>query len=199
MKLNDYKLAFAVAGLIGILLIASPTIGMVLSLTEGEQFSELYLLSREQLAEDYPFNVNEGREYLIYLGVGNHLNNPAYYVVQVKFGNQSDLLPNSTSATPSPLQNLYEYRFLVDDNQTWEAPLAFSISGISFTENRSYVNQISINDVEFDVIKDCDWNAENTGFYYKLFAELWIFNLELNSIQFHNRFVSLQLNLTRNG
>ncbi len=198
MKLSDYKLVFVAVGLIGILLIASPTISTVLLLPEGEQFSKLYLLDREHMTNDYPFNVENGKEYLVYVGVGNHLIHTTYYVLQVKLGNQSDLLPNSTSTTPSPLQTLYEYRVFVAYNETWEATLAFNILEASFFGNQSSINKISINNVQFDVKKQSEWNDENTGFYYRLFIELWIFNPKLSSVQFHNRFVSLPLNLTQN-
>lgn len=187
---------FVVIGLVGVLLIASPVIGAVLRLPMKEQFSELYLLDHRHMAEDYPFELKEGMEYLVYVGVVNHLASSAYYVMQVKLGNQSDLLPNSTSASQSPLQQLYEYRFFVADNETWEAPLAFSISEASFRGDRSIINKVSINNVEFSVNKKSEWNTESTGFYYRLFVELWIFNPQFGSVQFHNRFVGLRLNLT---
>jgi uncharacterized membrane protein len=196
VKLREYRLMFVAICLIGVLLIASPVIGAVLRLPVGEQFSELYLLDHRRMAEDYPFNLEEGTEYLVYVGVGNHLASSAYYVARVKLGNQSDLLPNSTSAKPSSLQQLYEYRFFVAENETWEAPLTFSISEASFRGNLSVINKISINNVEFPVNKQGEWNTESTGFYYRLFVELWIFNPQFGSVQFHNRYVGLRLNLT---
>ena len=196
MKLREYRLMFVAICLIGVLLIASPVIGAVLRLPVGEQFSELYLLDHRHMAEDYPFEVKEGTEYLVYVSVGNHLASSAYYVVQVKLGNQSDLLPDSTSSTPSPLQNLYEYRFFVADNETWEAPLAFSVSEASFRGDLSVINKVTINNVGFSVNKQSKWNTESSGFYYRLFVELWIFNPQSGSVQFHNRYVGLRLNLT---
>ena len=106
MKLEDYKLIFVAVGLIGVLLIASPALGGVIRLSGGEQFSKLYLLDPDNMAENYPFNIVAGQNYSVYVGVGNHLGSSAYYVLYVKFGNQTDPLPNATLGTPSSLQPL---------------------------------------------------------------------------------------------
>jgi uncharacterized membrane protein len=197
LKLEEYRLVFIAVGLIGVLLLASPAVARALQLPSGEKFSELYVLGPGHMTEDYPFNVTEGRDCSVYVGVGNHMAASAYYVLYVKFRNQTELLPNSTSATPSPLQPLYEYRFFVADNETWEAPLVFSISEAAFKANQSAVNKIAINNVEFTVNKQAEWDMNSTGFYYQLFMELWIFDPISSSVEFHNRFVGLYLNLTR--
>ena len=54
MKLDDYKLIFVAVGLIGALLIASPLLAGAIRLPGGEQFSELYLLGPDLMAENYP-------------------------------------------------------------------------------------------------------------------------------------------------
>ena len=64
MKLNDYKLVFVVIGLIGVLLIATPALAGFIHLPGGEQFSELYLLGPNQMAENYPFNIAVDQELL---------------------------------------------------------------------------------------------------------------------------------------
>jgi uncharacterized membrane protein len=60
MKLGDYKLFFVAAGLVGVLLIASPAIACAISLPEGEKFSELFFLGPSQMAENYPYNIAVG-------------------------------------------------------------------------------------------------------------------------------------------
>jgi len=45
----------------GILLIATPAISEVLRFPTGEQFSELYILGPEHMAENYPFNIVVGQ------------------------------------------------------------------------------------------------------------------------------------------
>jgi hypothetical protein len=196
VKLEEYKLVVIAVGLIGVLLVASPVLGMVARLPAGEKFSELYILGPKRMAEDYPFNVMEGQNYSVYVGVGNHMAASVYYVLYVKFKNQTELLPNATIGAPSPVQPLYEYRFLIADGEYWESPLVFSISDASFSANQASTKKLIINNVEFEVDKLAVWDMNNTGFYYQLFLELWALNPQSNSFQYDNRFVGLQLNLT---
>jgi hypothetical protein len=197
MKLNDYKLIFAAVGLIGVLLIASPALADAIRLPSGEQFSELYLLGPDLMAQDYPFNIVADQNYSVSIGVGNHLGSSAYYTLYVKFKNQTDLLPNATTATPSPLQPLYEYRFSIPDGQNWISPFNFTVSNASISGNQSLINQITINNVKFTVNKPAAWNSNSTKFTYELIFELWLYEAPANSIQYNNRFVGLQLNLTK--
>jgi len=196
LKLEDCKVIFAAVGLVGALLFASPSLGMVLHLPSGERFSELWILGPGHMAEGYPGNVKANVSYLVYLGVGNHMGSSAYYGVYVKLRNQSEALPNSTAGTPSPVSALYEYRVFLEDGKSWEAPLTFSFSNVSLVENRCVVGSLTVNDVSVSVDKPALWNAENRGYYYQLFFELWIYNVEANVFQFHNRFVSRWLNMT---
>ena len=197
MKLRDYRLIFVAVGLIGILLISSPAIAEVIEVPGGEKFSELYLLGPEGMAENYPYDIAVGKSYSVYVDVENHLGSLAYYVLYVKFGNMSDLLPNPTLGTPSSLPPLYEYRFSIPDNMNWERLLHFSISNATIQRNNSQINTIQINDVTFNVNKPSMWNSNSTTFAYQLFFELWIYNVQTESVEFNNRLVNLQLNLTQ--
>jgi len=197
LKLSDYKAAFVVVGLAGVLLLASPTLSLVWHLpSSGEKFSELWVLGPNHTAEDYPFNVKAHESYLVYVGVGNHMGSSAYYVVYVKFRNQTEPLPNATAGTPSPLPPLYEYHVFLRDGEPWEAPLTFSFSGVSFFENKCFVKSLTVNDVHFGVDELASWDRENNGYYCHVFVELWMYNSGSRSFEFHNRFVGLWLNMT---
>jgi hypothetical protein len=196
MKLRDCKVVFAAVGLIGTLILASPALGLVLHLPGGEKLSELWVLSPGQTAGDYPFNVTAGVNYLVHVGVGNHMGSSAYYIVYVKFRNETEPLPNSTSGTPSALAPLYEYRVFLGDNDSSEFPLNFSFSDVSFSRNQSTVGSIKINGFQSSIHKPASWDAVNHGYYYELFAELWIYNSTSDGFSYHNRFVSLWLNMT---
>ena len=196
MNLEDYRTVFAVSGLILILVASAPTLSLVLPFSGGECFSELWILGPNHMAEDYPFNVVNNTVYNVFLGIGNHMGASAYYMVYVKFRNQSEPLPNATAGTPSPLSPLYECRVFLRDGKTWEVPLTFSFSGISFFENESFVESLVINDVVFSVGKLALWDGDNNGFYYQVFMELWIYNAEFDAFEFHNRFVGIWLNMT---
>lgn len=196
LKLEDCKVVFSVVGLAGMLLLASPTLSLIWHLPGGERFSELWVLGPGHIAEDYPFDVGADEIYLVYVGVGNRMGSSAYYVVYVKFRNQSELLPNATAGTPSPLSPLCEYRVFLQDGESWEAPLTFSFSGVSFFENRSFVEGFIVDDDVFGVDKLALWDVENNGYYYQLFIELWIYDAESDAFEFHNRFVGIWLNMT---
>ena len=196
LKLGDCKVVFAAVGLVGVLLLASPSLGLVLHFPAGEKFSELWVLGSGRKAENYPFNVTADVDYLVYLGVGNHMGSSAFYDVVVKFRNQSEPLPNATAGTPSPVAPLYTYRVFVEDSESWEAPLTFSFSYVSHGAGWCLVRSLAVNGVTFEVDKFTAWDAENNGFFYEVFAELWIYNVASNGIQFHNRFVGLWLNMT---
>ena len=190
---------FVAAGLIGVLLISSPAIAEVIRAPGGEQFSELYLLGPERMAENYPYNIAVGKSYSVYVGVGNHLGSLAHYALYVKFGNQTDQMPNPTLGTPSSLSPLYEYRFSISDSMNWERLLHFSISNAAIQGNNSQINTLQINNIAFNVNKPAIWDSNSTTFAYQLLFELWIFNVQTGSVEFNNRFVNLQMNLTRSA
>jgi Protein of unknown function (DUF1616) len=184
-------------GLIGSLLIASPAIAGAIRPPGGEQFSELYLLGPNQMAENYPYNIAVGQNYSVYVNVGNQLGSSAYYALYVKLGNQTDQLPNATRGTPSPLQPLYEYRFSIPDSTNWTNLLTFSVPSATVQATNSQINTLQINNVPFNVDKPAIWNSNSTTFTYRLFFELWIYNGQTGTVEFNSRYVSLQLNLTR--
>jgi uncharacterized membrane protein len=196
MKLGDYKLIFIVAAIIGSLLIASPAIAGVIRLPEVEQFSELYLLGPERMAQNYPSNIAIGENYSVYVNVGNHLGSSTYYVLYLKLANATDQLSNSTLGIPSPLVPLYEYRLSIPDNTNWQNPLQFSVSKATIKGNNSQINILTINDQTLYLEKSATWNSNNTKFAYQLFFELWLYNETTGLVEFNNRYVSLQLNLT---
>jgi hypothetical protein len=196
LRPEDYRVAFMVAGLIGVLLFASPTLSLVAHLPSGEKFSEVWVLGPGLMAEDYPFNVRADESYLVYLGVGNHMGSSTYYVVYVKFGNETDALPKDTMVAPNPLPPLYEYRLFVRDNENWTAPLNFSFSGVTFSNDTCTIKALTMNNVTFDVNSSTVWNMESQGFFYRLFTELWVCTADSDTVIYNSRFVSLTLNQT---
>jgi len=197
MSLEDYRTLFVVT-ILGLMLIAAlPTVSMVLSIPSGaERFSELWVLGPTHMAEGYPFTVQVGEQYRLFVGVGNHMGSSTYYVVYVKFRNQTQPLPDTLTAMPSPLPPLCEFHGFVVDGETWEAPLTFAFVNVSCSGNSSLVGEMSINDLTFSVNSPSTWNQENKGFYYQLFFELWLYDVASRSFQFHNRFVGIWLNMT---
>jgi uncharacterized membrane protein len=198
VNLEDYRTLFMVGSLVLILVAASPGLSVVVPFPRGgERFSELWLLGPEHMAEGYPFNVRAGEvQGPVYLGVRNHMGSSQYYLVYVKFRNQSQPLPNSTSSEPSPLSALYEFRFFLAEGEMWETPVRFIIEDGGFEGNRSFVAGISINGHVCPVDLSSSWDSENEGFYYQLFFELWRYSGDREGFWFHNRFVGIWLNMT---
>ncbi|MGD0494738.1 MAG: DUF1616 domain-containing protein [Candidatus Bathyarchaeia archaeon] len=198
LKLKHYKAIFAITGLVGILLFASPTLSLVLHLPGGEKFSELWILGPTHVAGDVPFNVRANETYTIYLGVGNYMESSAYYIVEVKFRNQTDPFPDPLSKTPNTLNPIFEYRVFLGDNDVWEREIAFSFENVSFKNNTSTISSIVIDGHALHVDKDVAWDQTNNGFNYELFFELWLYNAPASSFQYNDRVVGLQFNMTDN-
>lgn len=197
MRLENIRLIFITVGLIGVLLFASPTIGLLVKAPASQEFSELYILGPSHTFDNLPFNVKADVNYSVYSGVVNHLGSSCYYTSFVKIANDAASLPNATLGTPSNLPALYEYNSFVSDGGTWEAPLTFRVNELTFIDGTSQLSNITINGVEFPVNLTSAWDSANAGYYYNLFVELWIFNSTLGISQYHDRFVSLVLNMTQ--
>jgi uncharacterized membrane protein len=199
MNLEDYKIIFVVLALIGVLLIATPALISVIHLPGipgGAKFSELYLLGPNNIAGNYPSTIVVGQNYSVNVGVGNQLGSSAYYVLYVKFANQTDKMPNNALGTASILPPLYEYRFSIQNSKNWESLLTFSVSNFSISGNNSRINTLTLNGVNFNTDKLATLDLTSSTFKYQLLFELWIYNAQSNQIEFNSRYVLLQLNLS---
>jgi hypothetical protein len=197
MNFEDYRTIFVVGILVCVLLAAAPALSVVISLPRtGEKFSELWILGPNHMAEDYPFNVQEGNQCSVYLGIGNHMASSVYYAVYVKFRNETEQLPNSTLSTPSSLPMLYEFRTFAQDGSTWERQVQFSFPEVLFADDSCSVKGLTINDYLVSVDSYASYNSERKGFYFQLFFELWLYDVSLKNLRFHDRFVGLWLNMT---
>ncbi len=196
MQLDSYRKIFIAIGLVGVLFFASPTIAALIKPPVGQQFSELFILGPGHTFDNIPFNVVGGATNLIYLGVGNDLGHSQYYTLYVKFGGQNDSMPNLDVGLPSTLAPLYEYNLFLRSGEKWQAPLTFEAHYVNFDNGVSSVGEMNFNGINYLVDKTSGWNTNKTGFYYSLIFELWIYNSTLGVPQYHNRFVSLVINMT---
>lgn len=197
MNLEDYRAFFIGSALVLILVAAFPGLTVIFPLSIGTQrFSELWVLSPDHMAWDYPFNVKIGEKSQIFVGVGNNLGRSAYYVLYAKLRNQTQEAPNFTTAIPSPLVALSEFRIVLGDGGVWEKTVAFSIFEASRLGNSAVIAGIQINEVNFKVDCISMWDPSNRGFYCQLFFELWIYDSVSSSFQYSNRFVGVWLNMT---
>lgn len=195
MNLEDYQTVFTITVLGLILVAASPTISLYLP-SSGEHFSELWVLGPNHIAEDYPFNVVVGEEYRVFVGVSCHMGKSTYYMVYVKFRNQTHPLPNATASVPSSLPPLYEFQTFIEDGDSWEEQVNFTILDVSVTNNSTLVGHLAVNDVVFGVNCLATWDSACEGFFYQLFFELWVYDDAMGNFQYHDRFVGVWLNMT---
>jgi len=199
VNLEEYRTLFAATSLVLILVATVPVIGLVVPfLGSGESFSELWLLDPNHMAEDYPFNITRNHNYSMLLGIGNHLGYCTYYLVEVKFRNQTQSAPNSLNRTPSSLPALFNITAFVADEGIWELPLTFSFD-YKYNETLSQVEfyNLTLNGVALDMMNyTVAWDSKNNGFFGNLFFELWLYDMTSQSFQYHDRFVGIWLNVT---
>lgn len=202
MDLEEAGLLFWIAVAVLTLLVASPALSRVLVYPRTELFTELWILDADHRAENYPFNVTRNLNYTIYLGIGNRLGYCAYYLVEVKFRNQTQPPPTSLEPiedrTPSSLPSLFNITAFVADDEVWETPLTFSFDyGFNETFSQAELYNLNLNDVTLDM-RDytIDLDSRNSGFFGNLFFELWIYNKAVSDFRYHGRFVGLWLNMT---
>ena len=203
MNLKDYRTIFIAITLIGVLLAASPALSVIISLPKtGEKFSEFWYVDQTHMIKELPFNIRNDTQYIIYLDIVNHMDYSIYYAVYVKLRNETQ--PPATRSLPSPLPPVYEFRTFLQDEATWETPFLFSFPEISISNGSCSVNKLMINNNLVSVDVSANWKemvvagAVLKGFYFQLFFELWFCDTSQSepTILYHNRFLSLKLNMT---
>jgi len=196
MSFGNLKFLYAFSCFCFGLLLLSPTLAIIIKLPEPERFSQIWILDSDHTTENYSYNVRANEAYRVYVDVGNHMGGLEYYMVYVKFRNQTDPLPNETAGTASPLSPLYEYRFLLQHGQSFEAPLTFSFHGLSFFNGYCFVENVTVNELGLSIGKSVLWNVNSTSYECQFFFELWMFNAEFGAFEYQNMFVTMGLNMT---
>jgi hypothetical protein len=201
LDVRDYQVLFLVVVAVSALLVASPALSRLLVWPRTEFFTELWLLGPNRMAEDYPFNISRGQNYTVYLGIGNHLGYCAYYLIEVKFRNETQPAPTSfgpQNRTPSSLPSLLNVTAIVPDESVWDYPLSFSFDyGFNETLFEVEFYNMSLNGLTPDLGGySTAWNTNSSKFYGNLIFELWLLNSSTSFFQYHERFVDLKLNMT---
>lgn len=202
MSLEEHHILFLVVTGVLVLTVASPALSRVLVFPRNEFFTELWLLGPGHKAEHYPYNVSRGAEYTVFLGVGNNLGHCAYYQIMVKFRNESQPGPTSFgpegTRVPSNVSSLFNLSVFVGDLQVWEKPVTFSFD-YTYDDVAKCVdfNSMAFNDAVLNM-SGCmvARNANTTEYNGYLFFETWLYRNETLGFTYHERFVSLRLNMT---
>ena len=209
MKLGQYRVTIFVIILAVVLIAFSPLLASLVELPDSsEKFTELWLLGPEHTAENYPFNVTEGEDYNIFVNLKNHMGSSEDYKIYVKFGNNTQINFGNVSSLPV----LYEFRALLDDEESWESPMNISFQNTGITNSTVTIDNVTttlppedwvltvegirINDAVFPVDASTTWDSESSGFYFRLSFELWSYDEPSKDFSFDDRVVGLRLNMT---
>ncbi len=196
MDLIKLKAFFVVVIAVVSLIVASPVLQRVLVLPREDFFTEFAVLGSGHKAENYPFDIDRNKIYNVYLELTNQLGSCALYQIEVKMRNSSQSAPNSFAGTPSNLPSLYNIRAVLADRQNLELPINFGFdysienSVVFFNNMVINVNTLNLNG------QTSTWDSQTSRFNSNLFFELWIYNSTIGAFQYHQRFVSLSLNMT---
>ena len=196
MGLQQYRALLLIIAAVSALFIASPALQKLVYFPQTNYFSELSLFGSYNNAT-YPSNVTVGSNYRLYLNVDNHLGSCAYYVIEPKFGNQTQFTPDSFNHTSSILSSLGVITFFVADNKSLQLPVDVSFQYKIDANNPRQLDMqsITLNGATITNPTTIAWNSEKAGFYGNLFFELWIHNDTTNALQYHQRYVSLWLKM----
>lgn len=198
MAVQRYKTLLLVVTAVLALFVASPAIQKLVVEPQTNPLTELSIFGAYHNAT-YPYTVQNGQNYTLYLNVANHLGSLAYYQIEVKFRNATQSAPDSFNDTNSDLPSLVDLPFCVSNNQTLQLPIDISLQYQLDANNPNQLDMQSITVNDFSLSTSSTtlaWDPQNLGYYGNLFFELWIFNDTSNAFQYNQRFVSLWLNMT---
>lgn len=179
------------------LLILLPTFFAVFPFPEGEGFSELWLLGSNHMIESGRLDVLLNTRYSVYLGVHNQMPGLEYYRIYVKLLSKSEAFQETGTGIPISLEPIFEYRFVLSSNETWEENFAFIFKDVTFEENLSRISNLSINGNDINVDKILIQDNNSNEFYCQMVFELWIYNSTTSVFQFHNHFVEFWMNMEK--
>lgn len=150
----------------------------------SEQFFQLYVLGARHMAADYyPNNKTDlslGEPVAWYLGVTDNMGSVQLVSVRVKIGNQTIKPPDDQQATESPAPLVTEYMRVLQDNETWEMPLVWSIPDAISVNGSTRILALQFNNETYQ-LQDC---SANGGHNFRLILELWTLQADTDAFQF---------------
>ncbi len=196
MGFGQYKTFILIVVIAVSLLIASPTLQQLLVYPQTDYMTEFWLFGPNHDAA-YPSNITADQNIRLYVDVVNHLGSDASYVIEVKFRNQTQSGPDSFNHTSSSLPALSSLKVEAAENAAEELPIDISFKySINSDATRLEMQNITVNGVSLDASSiTVAWDQQKAGFYGNVFFELWINNATTNSLQYHERYLSLWLKM----
>ncbi len=149
-----------------------------------EQFFQLYVLGARHMAADYyPNNKTDlslGEPVAWYLGVTDNMGSVQLVSIRVKTGNQTIKPPDDQQAIESPAPAVTEYMRALQDNETWEMPLVWSISDAVSLSSSTRILALQFNNETYQ-LQDC---SASGGHNFRLIFELWTLQADTDTFQF---------------
>ncbi|MCL5948892.1 MAG: DUF1616 domain-containing protein [Candidatus Bathyarchaeota archaeon] len=197
MGLQKYRALLLILTAVSALFIASPALQKLVFFPQTVFFTELSFFGPYNNAT-YPSSVTVGNISRLYLNVDNHLGSCAYYVIEIKFRNQTQSAPDSFNHTSSVLPSLGSITFFVADNESLQLPIDVSFQYKIDANNSRLLDMqsLTLNGATINVNPTTiAWDSQKNGFYGNLFFELWLYNDTTNALEYHQRYVNLWLKM----
>lgn len=149
-----------------------------------DQFLQLYLLGAKHIASDYYPNDDSNLKLLEpitwYLGVTDNMGSVQLVSIRLKMSNQTIKPPDDQQALESPAPTVADFTKFLQDNQTWELSLVWSISNATVGNGITRILTLQINNETYQI---SDWSARN-GYNFRLIFELWTWQTDSNTFEF---------------
>jgi hypothetical protein len=146
------------------------------------QYFQLYLLGANGTATDYYPNNNPNlliaENVQWHITVQNSMGSVQLVEIRVKLGNQTIHAPDESNH-PSSAPEIASFDQFLQNNETWNTPFYWSLSGALVSNNSTIITQMQIDNGTYNV------NASSRdGVNFRIIIELWTFDENLNAFQY---------------
>jgi hypothetical protein len=149
-----------------------------------EQFFQVYILSADHTAAGYypnnDTNMRIGESITWYLGVTDNMGTMQLVSVRIKPSNATIKPPDDNLGVESPAPVITDFARFLQNNETWQTPLVWSISNATLTSGSTRILNLEINNETYQI---SDWSARN-GYNFRLIFELWTWQTDSNAFVF---------------
>jgi len=160
----------------------------------SEKFSEFWLLDSDQVAQNFPSDVQIGEEYKVNVGVSNHMGGSEHYMIKVMLRNITQIESDMESSVQSSSPSIHEYSFFVNNNEIMQFPISFTFENAVVEDDVMTLETVIFDGVSFPI--DASINVDSDEFDIQLFFELWRYDMVSNTFRFDDLAVGIWLNIT---
>jgi uncharacterized membrane protein len=146
----------------------------------SEQFFQIYVLGGNHTVTGYypgdnsDLRVDERVTW--YLGVTDNMGAVQLVSLRIKTSNMT-ISPPDENGSESPAPTVTDFAKFLQNNETWEMPLVWSISNATLTGGFTRILNLEINNETYQI---SDWTARD-GYNFRLIFELWTWQTDSNA------------------